>query len=76
MSIEPVKTSAMWEVQLYVTCPECHEQIDMLNEEDFSCDTGFEPLEHDTHATRDIDVTCPYCESEFTVDLHVDPMRY
>lgn len=69
MSIKMVKTYANWEIQLYVTCPKCRERFDMMDDEDFRCDAAFEPLEHDTHATRDVDVTCPECENEFTVDF-------
>lgn len=69
MSIEMVKTSAKWEIQLYVNCPKCHERFDLMDDVDFCCDASFEPLEYDTHATRDIEVTCPGCEHEFTVDF-------
>ncbi|CNF25221.1 Uncharacterised protein [Yersinia nurmii] len=70
MSTELVKIYAKWEIQLHVTCPKCQERFDMMDDDDFRCDASLEPLESDTNATRDVDVICPDCEHEFTVDFY------
>lgn len=65
-----MKVTANWHIELTTTCPHCKRHVDLMDNQDFFTDSDFEPLEYETNATRDVEVTCPDCDGEFTVDFH------
>lgn len=60
---------AFWDIHLYCECPFCKDYVDLLEFVDFWDGVKFNLGEHDTDRTKGVDVTCPNCEEEFTVDL-------
>lgn len=64
-----MKVTATWDIKLYTRCPHCKRYVDLVENQDFFLEAHFEPLEQDTNATRDVEVTCPDCDAEFTVDF-------
>lgn len=64
-----VKTTANWLVELNTTCPHCKKYVDLLEYPDFWDGRRFVPCENRTDSSRDVDVVCPECHEEFTVDL-------
>jgi len=64
------KTTATWYVSLDCHCPACGEYVDLLDHPDFwDGHQGLEVPEHSTAKSRDVDVYCPRCDHNFTVDL-------
>lgn len=55
--------TAYWDVSLYVECPACHEDVDLLEYADFWDGRKLEVYEH----RENVDVVCPKCSHEFTV---------
>lgn len=62
-------TTAGWSISLNCDCPKCEEYVDLLDDSDFWDGRGLEVAEHDTERSRDVEVVCPKCGYEFTVDL-------
>ena len=62
------KACATWVVELNCTCPLCGDRVDLLDYADFWDGRKLDVPEHGTERSRDIDVRCPKCENEFTVD--------
>ena len=57
---------AYWNVELTVECPHCELFFDLLDDPDFW--DGRQGLQVGEHR-KNIDVFCPECLEEFTVDL-------
>lgn len=65
-----MKTSATWIIQLETTCPFCHHEVDLLDDPDFfDGRSRLQVGEHETIESRDLEVCCPMCSEEFSVDL-------
>jgi hypothetical protein len=64
MSIE-----ATWSISLDCDCPKCKEYVDLLTYSDFWDGRKFEPCESGTEITAGVEVVCPECGHEFTVDF-------
>lgn len=63
-------TIACWEVQLNTDCPHCKEYVDLMDYPDFwDQHRSLDIAEHDTDRTKGVEVVCPKCGEEFTVDL-------
>lgn len=65
-----MKITATWDIKLNTTCPHCKRYVDLVENQDFFLEAGFEPLEQETNATQDVEVTCPDCDGEFKVDFY------
>lgn len=65
-----MKVTATWHIKLTTTCPHCKRYVDLMDNQDFFTDSYFQPLENETDATRDVEVTCPDCDGEFIVDFY------
>lgn len=63
------KIDAIWSLSLDCDCPSCEEYIDLLDGEDFWDGKRFEPCEHGTDRTQNVEVICPKCGHEFYVDF-------
>ena len=63
-------TIASWNVSLDCECPKCKESVNLLDYADFwdSRSKRIEIGESKTPATTDMEVICPECGYEFTVD--------
>ena len=61
-------TKATWHVSLDCECPKCGEDVDLLSYADFFDGRTIQIAEHNTPATKDMEVVCPKCGHEFTVD--------
>jgi Zn finger protein HypA/HybF involved in hydrogenase expression len=59
---------ASWTVELNCDCPHCKESVDPLTAPDFWDGTEIELAEHNTERSRNLDVYCPECGKEFTVN--------
>jgi len=68
-SHKPSKLFASWELALWFNCPNCKESVDLLEDTDFWYDQTFEPCEHNTDKTIDVDIMCPKCGNEYVVSL-------
>lgn len=62
-------TTATWSISLDTECPECDHGFDMLSSDDCFWDSRIEPIEHHTDRSAGVEVVCPECHHEFTVDL-------
>lgn len=57
---------AEWKITLECVCPHCCKTVDIFDD---VCVYGrLEVGEHDTKRSRDIDVVCPKCRVDFTID--------
>lgn len=65
---EMANVTAIWTVELNCVCPECEEHVDLLDYADFWDERQLEVPEHGTERSRDVEVVCPECGHEFTVD--------
>ena len=63
-------TTATWTVELNCECPECKQYVDLLDYTDFWDGRRLEIAEHGTDRSNDVDVICPECGHEFTVDCY------
>jgi len=63
------KTIATWSISLDCDCPACKENVNLLDYTDFWDGRQLDVPEHGTERSRDVDVQCPECAHEFTVDL-------
>ena len=64
-------TTANWHIELNADCPMCGKYVDLLDYPDF-WDThgpGLDLGENGTPRSKGVEVTCPKCNEEFTVDL-------
>lgn len=59
---------ASWSAGLYCDCPYCKQSVDLLDAPDFWDGRTIEIAEHNTKATKDMEVVCPECDHEFEVD--------
>ena len=60
---------AVWRIELTCTCPVCSDYVDLLEHPDFwDGRSDLQAGENCTPRTRVMDVTCPKCDAEFTVD--------
>jgi hypothetical protein len=66
---EDKKRYAIWSISLDVECPHCFAYIDLLDIADFWDGRPFDPLEHRTRRTEDVQVDCTECDKPFTVDF-------
>lgn len=61
--------TAQWSINLYADCPHCNEYVDLLDICDFWDGASFNICEYDTDKTRNVEVLCPECGKNFTVDF-------
>lgn len=62
--------TANWRVELNTECPDCEEDVDLLDDADFwDGRYDLDLCEHDTDRSHDIEVQCPECGYAFKVDL-------
>jgi hypothetical protein len=61
--------TATWSLSLDSTCPHCDAYVDLLHAPDFWDGRKLEPCEHGTDNSLGVEVQCPDCYGEFTVDL-------
>lgn len=61
-------TSASWTLELNCTCPHCKEYVDLLEAPDFWDGRDLDAIEHGTKRSKGVEVTCPECSEDFTVD--------
>lgn len=61
-------TTAMWTVELTCHCPACEEFVNLLDYAGFWDDRQLDVPEHGTERSKGIEVICPKCDHEFTVD--------
>ena len=63
-------TTADWTLKLHATCPHCKEFVDLLDYGDFWDAHGghLEACEHGTERSKELEVTCPECMKDFTVE--------
>jgi len=59
---------ATWHVSLDCDCPKCDEYVDLLDYADFWDGRTLEIAEHGTDNSTGVEVTCPKCGHEFTVN--------
>lgn len=60
---------ATWSLELTCHCPACGEYVDLLHYPDFwDGRQGMQACEHGTPRTTGMEVDCPNCGTEFTVD--------
>jgi uncharacterized protein (DUF983 family) len=60
--------TAIWTVELNCTCPACNELVDLLDYPDFWDGRKLDIAENGTDRSRGVEVLCPECDHEFTVD--------
>jgi len=59
---------ATWVIHLFVECPHCKEDVDLMDDPDFLSDNpALKVGEHGTDLSSNLDVTCPECGEEFLV---------
>lgn len=58
---------ATWSISLNCVCPECKEDVDLTDHDDFWADSHLQPCEHGTPLADDYDAVCPECGAEFSV---------
>ena len=61
--------TATWDIELNCSCPKCDQCFDLLCYPDFSDGwKNLEVCENGTDRSKGIEVVCPKCRHEFTVD--------
>lgn len=65
-STQPI--TATWSINLHAECPHCKEFVDLLTAPDFWDGRGLEVAETGTERSDNLDVYCPECGEEFTVE--------
>ena len=60
---------ATWNLSLNCDCPHCKEWVNLLDYADFWDGARFVACEYSTDRTKDVNVICPECGEEFTVDF-------
>lgn len=63
------KIYATWSLSLDCECPACKEDVDLLRADFWDGRESMQACEHNTEASRDVEVLCPECGHEFKVDL-------
>lgn len=63
------RPTALWSVSLDADCPACEQNVNLLDYGDFWDGRKLEIPEHGTDRSRDVEVVCPDCGHEFSVDL-------
>lgn len=63
------ENKATWIVELNTDCPSCKEYVNLLDYVDFWDGRKLDIAENGTERSRDVEVVCPICFDEFTVDL-------
>lgn len=67
--VRPQSVQAVWRLELTCYCPACDEYVDLLCGADFWDGRGnMQACEHGTPRTTGMEVVCPQCSAEFTVD--------
>ncbi len=62
-------TTADWTLELNCDCPHCKEYVNLLDFGDFwDQQSGLEACEHGTERTKKLEVHCPSCRQDFTVE--------
>lgn len=69
MNSERDSQRALWVVHLFTECPECCEDIDLLDHADFWDGRSLDMGEHGTDRSTDMEVDCPSCNASFFVTL-------
>ena len=64
-----IKTNACWTLKLEATCPHCEGDIDLLDDPEFFEANEISWGEHNTEATRNIEIACSSCGEPFVVYL-------
>lgn len=59
---------ATWQLSLDCHCPSCGDYVDLLDYPDFWDGRELDVAEQDTARCRDVEVSCPECGHDFTVD--------
>lgn len=62
-------TFATWSVSLDCECPACKEDVDLLDYADFWDGRRLDIPEHGTERSKNVEVVCPKCGHDFTVEL-------
>ncbi len=62
------EVTATWVVELNCVCPGCGELVNLLDYPDFWDGRKLSVAENSTDLSRDVEVTCPGCDHDFTVD--------
>ena len=62
-------TTAQWFLSLDTYCPSCEAAFDLLDDPDFWSVRGLQPCENHTKNSCGVEVSCPHCRHEFTVDM-------
>lgn len=60
--------TATWTVELNCECPNCKEYVNLLDYPDFWDGRHLDIPEHGTERSKGVEVMCPECGHEFTVD--------
>ena len=60
--------TATWTIELNCTCPKCDKWVDLLDYSDFWDGRNLEIAENGTERSKGVEVLCPECSYEFTVD--------
>mgnify|MGYP001566962864 FL=1 len=61
--------TAHWSISLDAECPECFEDVDLLDDPEFWDDRDLGVGEHNTPRSKGVCVHCPACGQLFYVDL-------
>ena len=66
-----MKNKATWIVELNADCPNCKEYVNLLDYLEFWDEKYFQLniAENGTDRSKDVNVVCPECNHDFTVDL-------
>lgn len=59
---------AQWDLTLTCDCPHCKEFVDLLEYDNFWEGLELKACEHDTKNSKNVEVRCPNCHKEFTID--------
>lgn len=62
-------TNATWSISLTCECPACKEDVDLLDYPDFWDGRDLDLGEHGTARSKRVEVICPLCHHDFTVEL-------
>lgn len=65
----PELMTATWSLSLDCDCPGCGEYVDLLLYPDFWDGRHFQPCEYATARTEGVEVVCPNCHHEFSVNF-------
>lgn len=60
--------AATWHIELTCHCPACGQYVDLLEAPDFWDGRHLDLCEHHTERTKAVEVSCPLCAEDFTVE--------